>query len=52
MDRYWETEKCPRCGEALETETYKDYRDSTVLMPIWEELTVWFCPACGWNDRD
>lgn len=49
-DKYWETGKCPKCGEDLTTETYKEYRDTQILLPMYEEITHWYCTYCGWSD--
>ena len=49
-DKYWETGKCPKCGEDLLSETHKEYRDCQILIPMYEEVTYWYCPNCGWSD--
>lgn len=49
-DKYWETGKCPKCGEELLSETHKEYRDCQILIPMYEEVTYWYCPNCGWSN--
>lgn len=49
-EKYWETNKCPKCGEDLHTEIYREYRDSQILIPMYEQITHWYCPSCGWTD--
>ena len=37
-------------GEDLLSETHKEYRDCQILIPMYEEVTYWYCPNCGWSD--
>lgn len=50
--RYWETGKCPKCGEEIEKEVYRENRGDMMLFPIYEEINTFYCPVCGWTDRE